>query len=59
VVPRVRVRNAEGLIAGDGVDHLVNLKKGEWVLGIGLVEASVVDAHSPFSVLLLDQDRVG
>ena len=59
VVLGVHVQKAEGLIAGSGVDHLVNPWKGEWVLGTGLVEASVVDANSPFPILLIDLDRVG
>jgi hypothetical protein len=59
MVPKMRVQNAKGLIAGDGVNDLVNPRKGEWVFGAGLIEAGVVHIHSPFPILLLDQDGVG
>jgi hypothetical protein len=49
----------KSLTADCGVDDLVNLRKGEWVFGAGLVEAGIVNAHSPFPILLLDQDGVG
>ena len=37
VVPRVRVQKAEGLIAGGGIDHLVNSRRGNGSVGQALL----------------------
>jgi hypothetical protein len=60
VVPGVAVEEAEQVADRRGVDHLVNPRQPEGVLGAMLVEVGVVDAHHPLvRVLLADEDGVG
>jgi hypothetical protein len=60
VVPGVAVEEAEQVTARRGVNDLVNPRLPEGVLGAGLVEVGVVDAHPPLvRVLLANEDRVG
>lgn len=59
VVPGVRIEKADDLTANRGVDDLVNPRKGKWVFCTSLVQACVIDAHSLFPILLLDQDGIG
>ena len=58
VVAGVGVEEGEEIAAGCGIDHLVDSWQRERVLGAGLVEVSIIDAHSPF-VLLFHHHWIG
>lgn len=59
VVPGVRVQKSENHVTGSRINHLVNPRKGELVLKIGLVETYVVDTQLSLPALLIDWERVG
>jgi len=58
VIARVTVEEGEEFLAGDGVYNLIYPRKTEGVFRVVLVEISVINAHSPFFILLLNKNGV-
>ena len=59
MVSSVSVEETHTVVSGSGVNELVDLWKGETVLGTGYIEVSEVDTDPPLPRLLLDHYCVG
>ena len=59
MVTLVSIEETHPVVLGSGVDHLVDLREGETVLGAGFVEVSLVHADPPLPTLLFDHHCVG
>ena len=57
VIAEVIVQEGEEFVAGGGVDNLVYPRQTEGVRAV-FVEISVINAHSPFFILFLNENRV-
>ena len=58
VIAEVIVKEGEQFAAGGGVYNLVYPRQTERVLRAVFVEISVINAHSPFFIILLNDKRV-
>ena len=46
-------------MANYGIHYLVNTGKGEGIRWVSVIEVRVIDAHTPFSILLRDNHDIG
>ena len=58
MIARVTVEEGEELAAGGGVYNFVYPMQTEGVFRAVFVEIGVINAHSPFFILLLNEHRV-
>ena len=58
VIARVTVEEGEQFVAGGGVYNLLYLRQTEGVFRVVFVEISVINSHSPFFILFLNENRV-
>jgi hypothetical protein len=59
VITREAVEEGNDFVAGCSIDDLVDSRQREVIFGACLVKAGEVNAHVPFSVLLLYNHNVG
>ena len=59
VIARVGIQKGEDLATQGGVDYLVYVRQRKVILWARLVEASIINAHSPFPGLVFNKDRIG
>ena len=58
MITRVAIEKGEQFAADGGVYNLVYPRQTEGVFRAVLVEISVINAHSPFFILFLNENRV-
>ena len=58
VVARIGIQKTEGFAPCSGFDNLVDMGKREWVFWTRLVQARVINTHSPFPIFLFYKDWV-
>jgi hypothetical protein len=58
VITRVGMQETQELTPCNEVYNLVNARKGKWIFRTCLVQARVVNAHPPFSILLWYKNRI-
>ena len=59
VVSSVSVEETHTVVSGSGVNELVDLRKGETILGTGCIEVNEVHADPSLPCLLFDHQCVG
>ena len=59
MIARVGIQKGEDLTTRGGVDYLVYARQRKVVLWTRFVEASIINAHSPFPGLLFDKNGIG
>ena len=58
MIARVTVEEGEQFAAGGGVYNLIYLRQTEGVFRAVFVKISVINAHYPFFILFLNENRV-
>ena len=58
VVAREGIHEAEEFMTGHGVHYEINLRQRETILWAGPVDVCEIDAKSPLSVFLFDENNV-
>ena len=58
MIARVTVKEGEQFIAGGGVYDLVYLRQAEGVFRAVFVKISIINTHSPFFILFLNENMV-
>ena len=58
MIAAVTVEEGEQFAAGGGVYNLIYLRQTEGVLRAVFVKISVINTHSPFFILFLNENRV-
>ena len=58
VIARVTVKEGEQFVVDGGVYNLVYLRQTEGVFRVVFVKIGVINAHSPFFILFLNENRV-
>ena len=59
VIARVGIQKGEDLTTRGGVNYLVYAWQREVILWTRFVEASIINAHSPFPGLLFNKNMIG
>ena len=59
MIARVGIQKGEDLATQGGVDYLVYAWQRKVILWTCFVEASIINAHSPFLSLLFNKNRIG
>ena len=59
MIARVGIQKGEDLATQGGVDYLVYARLRKVIIWTRFVEASIINAHSPFPGLLFNKNRIG
>jgi hypothetical protein len=59
VIAQVSVQKTQNFPTCGGIDHLIDVREGEWIFWACLISVSGIDTHSPFPAFLSDQHEVG
>ena len=59
MIARVGIQKGEDLATQGGVDYLVYARQRKVILRTRFVEASIINAHSPFLSILFNKNRIG
>src|SRR3954471_3743195 len=58
VIASCGIQKRQQLVAGRRVNHLINTGQSKWIFWARLVQASVIDTHTPSLVLLQHEDWI-